>query len=81
MDYTPKIKKEDLKHGHYYKGRCRNATVARWNAEKGCFIHWRTKYTFKFLEEIKCPEDEQYYDVFVTEYELETVEEEIPLHP
>jgi len=78
MNYIPKIKKEDLKHGHYYKGRCRNASVARWNADKQCFIHWRTKFMDTFLEEIKCPEDEAYYDVFVTDHELETVEKEIP---
>ncbi len=82
MDYTSKIKKEDLKHGHYYRGRCRNASVARWNAERQCFVHWRTKFGSTFLEEIKCPEDEQYYDVFVTYEDLteahQTVKE-IPL--
>lgn len=77
--YEPKIKKEDLEHGAYYKGECRNATEARWNGEKQCFVHWRQKFTMIFLEEIKCPEDEKYYDVFVTENKLETPTKEIPL--
>lgn len=75
MDYTPKIAKKDLKHGQYYKGRCRNASIARWNGERGMFIHWRTKFGTKFLEEIRHPEDEQVYDVFVVEEECEPVEE------
>lgn len=78
--YNPKIKKEDLVHGEYYLGRCRNAHIARWNKEKGLFFHWRTKYTFNFIETIHCPEDESHYDVFVAERvltptEMETVKE------
>ena len=66
MDYIPKIAKQDLVHGEYYTGRCRNATVARWNAETQLFYHWRHKFGIKFVDEIKCPEDEPEYDVFVT---------------
>lgn len=80
MDYTPKIKKEDLKHGHYYAGYCRNATVARWNGK--VFVYWRTKFGSKFLEEINCPEDEIVYDVFIAERDLTEAHEtvsEIPL--
>ena len=33
--------KDRLVHGRYYKGRCRNATVARWNADEDRFYHWR----------------------------------------
>lgn len=79
-DYTPKIAKKDLVHGTYYTGRCRNASVARWNGELGKFIHWRHKFGHKFLEEICHPEDEQYYDVFVVEAVCENPEEEIPFH-
>lgn len=77
------IAKEQLIHGAYYFGRCRNAQVARWNADKQVFVHWRTKFGNRFLEEIKCPEDEARYDVFVTEgfLDIQDVEEEIPIAP
>lgn len=76
---TPKIARKDLIHGAYYKGHCRNAEEARWNERNGCFVHWRTKFGQTFLEEIKHPEDEQYYDVFVVEEILEKPTKEIPL--
>ena len=78
MDYTPKIPKEQLKHGAYYNGRCRNATVARWNGDEQQFYHWRTKFGTTFIETIKCPEDEQRFDVFVTYEENLAPEKEIP---
>lgn len=78
-DFTPKVAKADLEHGAYYAGRCRNASVARWDANRGLFLHWRTKFGERFLEEIKCPEDDIIFDVFVTEHKLDTVTEEIPL--
>lgn len=65
--YEPVIKKENLLHGAYYRGRCRNAEYARWNAETNRFYHWRTKFGHTFIEEIECPEDEQQFDVFVAE--------------
>lgn len=68
MNYTPKVAKADLVVGGYYFGRCRNADVARWNGR--CFIYWRYKFGEWFLEEIMAPEDEQRYDVFVTEREI-----------
>jgi hypothetical protein len=77
-DYTPKIPKDKLEHGAYYKGRCRNATEARWHAEKEVFIHWRTKFNETFLEEISCPEDELMFDVFFTEEKIEVPTKEIP---
>ena len=78
MDYKPKIPKVDLVVGAYYKGRCRNADIARWNGR--CFIHWRYKFGQWFLEEIKAPEDEQRYDVFVADHvEYNYDGREIPL--
>jgi len=74
-DYIPKILKENLEHGAYYKGRCRNAGIARWNAETQKFYHWRHKFGQWFIEEIRCPEDDQIYDVFVTEHKIS--EEEV----
>jgi hypothetical protein len=59
------LERSELKHGVYYVGRCRNATVARWNAKEGCFYHWREKFGRIFIETIKHPVDEgQYFDVF-----------------
>lgn len=78
-DYTPKIARADLKHGAYYGGRCRNASVARWDANIQAFRHFRTKFGETFVEEIKHPEDDQHFDVFVVECEIQAPEREIPL--
>lgn len=67
MEYTPKIKKAALVHGVYYRGRSRNATIARWDGQAEHFVHWRTKFNFRYLEAIKCPEDDDRFDVFVAE--------------
>lgn len=72
------IAKADLVHGAYYSGRCRNATVARWNADRQVFVHWRTKFGQVFTEEIKHPDDEQRYDVFEAEAVIAVPEKEIP---
>lgn len=58
------ITKAELEHGAYYDGHCRNAQVARWNAQMNCFVHWRYKFGQTFLEEIRHPEDEHHFDVF-----------------
>jgi hypothetical protein len=58
------IKKADLVDGAYYRGRCRNAEVARWFKDAGVFTHWRVKFGARFLEDIKCAEDEAVFDVF-----------------
>lgn len=79
MDYTPKIAKSELEHGAYYRGRCRNASEARWNAQRECFVHWRTKFAHTFLEEIRHPEDDKVFDVFVVEEKIDNPEREIPL--
>jgi hypothetical protein len=80
------IAKADLLHGVYYTGTCRNATVARWNAEDQRFYHWRTKFADRFVETIRHPDDEAQFDVFVPEAILdvgransETAFPEIPL--
>lgn len=74
MTYIPK---KDLKHGAYYKGTCRNASEARWDTNHDVFWHYRTKFNYTFLEEIKHPEDDDYYDVFYPQEELETPTKEI----
>src|SRR5947207_4232212 len=62
----PILAKNQLKHGRYYKGRCRNATVARWNAAEQYFYHWRKKFDRIYIETIKYPTDEEepWWDVF-----------------
>ncbi len=56
------ISKADLIPGAYYAGICRNAQIARWDGEM--FIHWRRKFSSVFLESIKHPDDEPFFDVF-----------------
>ena len=77
-DYTPKIEKSDLVHGAYYYGRCRNASIARWNADKERFVYWRNKFGHVFLEEICHPEDDKVFDVFVVEKEIDPPIKKIP---
>lgn len=62
----PILAKDELKHGQYYKGRCRNATIARWNSEEQCFYHWREKMGHIFIQIIRYPTDElePWWDVF-----------------
>ena len=79
MNYTPKIPKDQLKHGAYYEGSCRNASVARWDADKQVFIYRRHKFGNTFLEEIHCPEDDNVFDVFIADHEITEPENPIPL--
>ena len=74
------IPKAELVDGAYYKGQCRNANVARWNAAKNKFYHWRTKFRCKYVETIFCPEDDQTFDVFYAKGVAKAGEyEEIPV--
>jgi hypothetical protein len=86
MDVTkqltlPVIPKDRLEDGAYYFGKCRNANIARWNAARGKFTHWRTKWGSTFTEEICCQEDEAHFDVFfpLQKVELKEIPFEIPL--
>jgi hypothetical protein len=80
MDYTPKIAKKDLAHGAYYYGRCRNATIARWNAKTEKFFYFRNKFGETFIEEICHPEDDKLYDVFIVEKEIDPPVKKIPFN-
>lgn len=51
-------------HGQYYRGNCRNATLARWNAEIDRFVYLRSEFNHEFLEEIQHCEDDTGFDVF-----------------
>lgn len=67
-----------LVHGKYYKGECRNATVARWNADEQQFYYWRHKWGQRFVETIGLPDIGNMNDVFVPEEMIENPEEVIP---
>ncbi|WP_019449315.1 hypothetical protein [Cupriavidus sp. BIS7] len=59
------LRKEELQHGAYYGGRCRNASIARWHAGAQRFVHWRTKFGERYLEKIRHPADEPEFDAFL----------------
>lgn len=54
----------ELQDGVTYKGHCRNATKATWNAETQRFTYLRRKFGMEFEEDIYPPELDQNYDVF-----------------
>lgn len=75
----PILPKNELTDGAYYKGRCRNATIARWNSQENCFYHWREKFTAVFIETIKYPADEDpWFDVFFPVEQLSASTFDIP---
>jgi hypothetical protein len=59
------IPKKDLKDGMFYLGDHRNAEVARWNASKNEFEHWRTKFSSRYIDNINHFEDDNGYALFV----------------
>lgn len=73
------IEKKDLINGAYYEGECRNADVARWNGKKEVFVYLRTKFNETFPEEIKHPDDENHYDVFIARKLIKNPKTEIPM--
>jgi hypothetical protein len=75
--------KDRLVHGTNYKGRCRNATIARWDAEREVFWHWQQMLGRIFLQTIRSPSDETIpeLDVFDVVEELPDPKFEIPFDP
>lgn len=71
------IPKAQLEVGAYYKGKCRNASVARWNGEK--FIYQRTKFTMVYFDDIDHPEDDRGFDLFKPYDKIYDHDVEIPL--
>jgi len=57
------IPKKDLLKNHYYKGKCRNATVALWNGFE--FVHMRYKFGDFRLDSVNHLEDDNGFDLFV----------------
>ncbi len=75
------LRKDQLEHGAYYRGMCRNAEVARWNSKvgNGIFIHWRTKFWETYPETIAYWEENHQFDEFRPFEKIEKPEKEIPL--
>lgn len=67
------IRKADLKKGHFYYGHCRNAEYAMWLGDE--FVHDRYKWGSTFLETINHPEDDNGYDFFTPESEVDENDE------
>jgi hypothetical protein len=59
------IAKKDLVDGKTYKGKCRNADKAKWDAKRQCFVYMRTKFGDTYEDTCKHPEDDDGYDLFV----------------
>ena len=74
------LPKDRLVHGRFYKGRSRNATIARWDAEREVFWYWRQQFGRIFLDTIHYPADEPNFglDVFDVVEELPDPKFEIP---
>lgn len=62
---TGAIRKKNLIDGKTYIGLCRNATTAKWGAEKNTFTYIRTKFNLTFPEEINHFSDDDGYDLFI----------------
>lgn len=62
------IPKSELKAGAYYRGTCRNSTIARWS---GDFFYILND---GFFEEICHRDDEDRYDVFDASHEISAEE-------
>lgn len=58
------IAKANLEDGVYYRGTCRNASVARWKADEEQFYYLRHKFGDTFIETIRHPEDDDGVDLF-----------------
>jgi uncharacterized protein (DUF433 family) len=77
----PILPKDQLRHGAFYKGRCRNATIACWHDGEQRFFHWREKFGRIYIETIRYPTDEEepWFDVFDVVEELPNPKFDIPL--
>ncbi len=71
------LHKTDLEDGAYYRGYCRNATVAMWSGARNCFIYMRQKFDLSYPEKIRHPEDDDGFDLFVPLEKVSPQESEI----
>ena len=63
------LPKSELVDGVYYRGRCRNATIAVWDAANNLFWYMRCKFGTYFEEDICHPEDDNGFDLFYPDHE------------
>jgi len=66
-------------HGAYYRGTCRNASFARYNAETGKFVYMRHKFGDVFPEDICHAGNDDGFDLFEPYAIVEDPPFEIPL--
>jgi hypothetical protein len=69
--------KAKLEDGRYYRGECRNASIARWCAELQAFVHWTFTMGGWHLDLIHHPEDEKRYDVFLAFERIEPATDDV----
>lgn len=74
-----KVPLRELEHGAYYHGHCRNATVARWDANKQQFVYWREKFRYCYTEAIGYWVEGHHFDEFQPYGKVENPPFEIPL--
>lgn len=65
------IPMEKLEDGALYKGHCRNASKARWNAERKVFVYTRYKFSLTYEEDIEPPELDRGFDIFIAVEKLD----------
>lgn len=66
---------DQLEDGGWYRGHCRNAGKARWDAARQVFVYMRTKFMDTFEEDIKPPELDDGFDIFVAVEKININEE------
>ena len=66
-------------HGAYYRGHCRNASIARYNAETDRFVYMRHKFSTVFSEDIHHAGNDDGFDLFEPFAVVENPPFEIPL--
>lgn len=59
------IDKKNLLDQSFYKGKCRNASLALWSAMDGKFYYLREKFGSTFIEPINHVLDDDGYDLFI----------------
>ena len=77
-DYYAKgvIRGEDLKHGNYYIGKCRNNHIGRWDATNK--VMWYQTYTFGHYvrDNVNYLDNDNGYDLFIALKEID--EKDVP---
>jgi|SaaInlStandDraft_4_1057021.scaffolds.fasta_scaffold159522_2 hypothetical protein len=64
------IPASELRDGHSYLGRSRNATIGVWDERERQFAHIRIRFGKRSIARVEHPEHDCGYDVFVPTLEL-----------